>query len=224
MVRTTRSTPKRSYKKKAVVTTVSRGIGRPRRLKMYNPSPVFTESFVSTNVLTTNTGFLLAQKISDIPQIAQYSNLYTKYRIKSIRYILLPTFQGGSDENNASYNNGAGQPYNASSRIVYSIQDSPNQVAPATEAIALEDNGCRIRMMTNKLSVTTRPVPQVLDTQGNYITMKGKYLNFDQGLGLPAPLHYGVCGYITQAIGGAPPLRQTINVYVKITFQVSDPR
>lgn len=219
-----KSSIKKTRKRITIIKSVPRGIGRARRAKMYNPSPVFTESFVSSSVLTMNSGFVLAQKISDIPQLAQYSALYTKYRIRSIRYLLLPTFQGGSDENQASFNNGSSQPYNGSSRIVYSIQDSPNQTAPASEAIALEDNGCKIRMMTNKLTISTRPSPQILDTQGNYITLKGKYLNFDQGSGLPNPLHYGVCGYISQAFGGAAPLRQTINVYVKMTFQVSDPR
>lgn len=197
----------------------------------FNPSPVFTESFQLTRngnpvFLQVNSGFLLTVSIDQCPQIAQYQTLYTKYKILSAKWMLLPRFSAGSSDQNAvNYNNGAGQPWVTDARIVYSIQDSPNQVAPANELQVLEDNGCRIRMVKNKLAIRHKPVPQLLLANGIYETEKvNPFINFDVLAPNLPPQHYGVTGFITQTFGGASVTQQGYDVFCKLTFQLKDPR
>lgn len=193
--------------------------------RSFNPSPIFTESYVQTTNLTVNNGFLLTTDIGKIAQIGQYSALYTKYKILSAKFMLMPYFQAGSSDQNAtSYNNSQGQPFTADARIVYAIQDSPNQVAPASENAVLQDNGCRIRMLKNKLAIRCKPVPQLQLANGIFETERtSPYINFDTTAGVPPP-HYGVVGWISQPFNGAPPMPQQVVVYVKLTFQLKDPR
>lgn len=195
--------------------------------RAFNPSPIFTESYVERTNLSVNAGFLLTTKITNIAQVAQYSSLYTKYKILSAKFMLMPYFQAGSsDENAATYNNSQGQGAAADSRIVYAIQDSPNQAVPASESAVLEDNGCRIRFLKNKLVIRCKPVPQLEASAGVFETQKtNPFINFDTGGGAVAPAHYGVVGWISQPLtGAAHVIPNQVLVYVKLTFQLKDPR
>lgn len=206
----------------------ARRVGMKRQIvrRAFNPSPVFTESYVDSAHLTVNNGFLLTTDIGKIPQIAQYSALYTKYKILSAKWMLMPYYSGGSaDQNAVSYNNSQGQPFSADARVVYAIQDSPNQVAPASENIVLEDNGCRIRMVKNKLAIRCRPVPDLQLQNGIFETQRtSPFINFDTTGGSPPPRHYGVVGWISQPTSGSHVMAQQYVVYCKITFQLKDPR
>ena len=207
--------------------TVPRGMKRQIVRRAFNPSPIFTESYVERVNLSVNAGFLLTTKITNINQIAQYSSLYTKYKILSAKFMLMPYFQAGSNDQNATtYNNSQGQGGAADSRIVYAIQDSPNQAVPASEAVVLEDNGCRIRFLKNKLVIRCRPVPQLEATPGVYETQKtNPFINFDIGAGAVTPAHYGVVGWISQPlVNAAHAIPNQVMVYVKLTFQLKDPR
>lgn len=219
-----------AYKKRAGPIAVRRYKPSIMR-RAFNPSPVFTETFQYTRsgspvFLPVNAGFLLAVSIDQCPQIAQYQNLYTKYKILSAKWMLLPQFSAGSaDQNAVAYNNGAGQPWSADARVVYSIQDSPNQVAPTSETQVLEDNGCRIRMVKNKLAIRHKPVPQLQLANGIFETeIKSPFINFDVLAPNLPPLHYGITGWITQTVNGGMPTGQGYNVYCKLTFQLKDPR
>lgn len=226
-----RRTGKRKYRGRR---RAKLGIYRGRRLLRLNPSPIFTETYKLTTDLLPNAGFLLSPRISEITQISQYSNLYQKYRILRAKFLIIPNFAGGSDANVAIFNTVSGNfptlpgvSSAGSSRIVFVIDNSPNQAAPVSEDATLQENGCKIRMLTNMVRMSCRPVPDIKDANNNEITLKGKYLNFsDSG---PEIAHYGIRGWInhpyslgTGSFNIPDPMRYS--VYVKLTFQVAEPR
>lgn len=200
---------------------------RVARSRMFNPQPIFTESFIlpapgGQYTLAPNAGGVLSVNIDDIPQVAQYNTLYQKYRILKVKFICIPTHNSASADVNAQLP--AGGMLNAGlSRVVFAVNDSPNLVAPANEATVLEDNGCKIVCGSPKLTMSCRPVPDTQDSLNNRFTMKNKFLNFS-AVG-PNIAHYGITWWHSQPVlpGGAgygvPYL-----VYCKLTFQLSDPR
>lgn len=202
-----------------------RRIRKMRSAKRFNPSPIFTESYVDTHHLSVNSGFLLTTNIGKLSQVSQYSQLYTKYKILRAKWMLLPYYSAGSSDQNAnSFNNGAGQPFTADARVVYSIQDSPAQITPLNENQVLQDNGCKVKMVKNKLVISAKVVPDLQLANGIYETQRSSpFINFDTTGGAP-PAHYGVVGWITQPVSGAPPMAQQYVVYCKLTFQLKDPR
>jgi len=210
------------------------GMYRGRRLMRFSPAPVFTETYRLPDDLSPNAGFLLAPRISQIAQIAQYSALYQKYRIIKAKFLLIPNFSGGTDQNVSIYNTVSGNfptipgvSSAGSARIVYVIDNSPNQAAPVSEDATLQENGCKIRMATNMVRMACKPVPDIKDANNNEITLKGKYLNFsDSG---PEIAHYGIRGWINHpySLGtGSFNIADSLKfaVYVKLTFQVAEPR
>lgn len=214
-----------AYKKRAAPgRMISRGIAR----RVFNPSPIFTESYVLPREqnLQVNNGFLLTTRIDLISQYAQYKLLYTKYKILSCKWMLMPYYSAGSaDQNATAYNNSQGQPISADARVVYAINDSPNQAVPASEAVVLQDNGCRIRMVKNKLAIRAKPVPDLQLANGVYETQRtSPFLNFDTAASVPPPVHYGVSGFLSQPTSGSHIMAQQYVVYVKVTFQLKDPR
>jgi len=195
---------------------------------LYNPQPVFTETFKATT-LSANAGFNLSSVISQVPQLSQYSNLYQKYRILKAMWLIFPTWSGGEQQNVAIFNSASGPTvppglYNVgTSRVAFVINDSPDQVLPVSEAAVLQDNGCKIKFLDKKLTIMNRPVPDVKDSNGVQMTFKGKYINFASS-GNPDVTHYGVDGWITQPVSGATGPAQQYEVYCKLTFQLADPR
>jgi len=157
--------------------------------------------------------------MTGIPQVAQYSNLYQKYRILKAQVLLLPSYVA-HDENVAITNAAAGQPWTGLGRFTYAVNDSPNLAAPANEAVVLEDNGCKILPFKPKLTLSCRPVPDLLDANGVRMTLGRKFINFNAG---PDATHYGITWWYTQYGGGAP-TTNPVQVIVKLTFQLSDPR
>jgi len=205
---------------------------RVNRARMFNPQPVFTETFrIFTDDplappyrLASNSGGVMSVRISDMPQIAQYNALYQKYRILKAKFICLPQFvTESSDVNAASYNGSQGLGNWGMARIVTAINDSPQQLIPLSENDVLEDNGCRISTGKPKLTFTCRPVPDTLDANGNRFTMKNKFLNFNGTAG-PDITHYGIRWWYTLPNPGGNIQDVPYFVYVKLTFQLSDPR
>lgn len=217
--------PRGGYKKKSYAP--ARGIGAMRRSMMYNPQPVFTETYKSATLTLGNPtpiagiGFLLSATMDGITQLAQYSNLYTKYKILSAKFILLPNFTV-SDQNAALYNLSQGTMSTAQMRIIYSYNDSPGATGPVSEQEALEENGCKIKLLTNKLSIPCRPTPNTIDANGVQLTERGKFINFTSSG--PNIIHYGVNGWLKQLYNNQPQFLNDVDVYVKLTFQLSDPR
>ena len=205
--------------------------GNWRRRGMFNPQPVFTETFkipgndpLAPNYqLNSNTGGVLSVKISNMPQVNQYSTLYQKYRILKAKFICLPQFVSeSSDVNAAGYNGSLGLGNWGMARIVTAVNDSPDPTNPLNEDDVLEDNGCVIHTGKPKLTLSCRPVPDTLDALGNRITTKGKFINF-QSTG-PDISHYGIRWWYTLPNPGGNIQNIPYFVYVKLTFQLSDPR
>ena len=214
----------------ALVRANSR-VSRPR---MFNPQPVFTETFDAGSVgmlyspptATTTYAGLLAMTISSVPQIAQYRNLYQKYRILKAVWLFVPRW-GGSDVNVAQSGIPSNTTYWSQTRIVYAINDSPAQTVPANEAAVLQDNGCKIRTMSSMLKIAHRPVPDLKDSNGAQLSLKQKYINFATGA-QPDVNHYGISYFLTcpdyTVTGGTTVVPPRWDVFCKLTFQLSDPR
>jgi len=225
--------PARRYRKKSGRPIRRRRVNRRanRARGMFNPQPVFTETFripgndplAPAYRLASNTGGVMSVKISDMPQLAQYSALYQKYKILKAVFICLPQFNTeSSDINAAGYNASLGLGNWGMARIVTAINDSPDAALPASENDVLEDNGCRITSGKPKLVFSCRPVPDTLDANGNRMTFRGKYLNFNStGTDIT---HYGIRWWYTLPNPGGNIQEVPYFVYCKLTFQLSDPR
>lgn len=218
--------PRGGYKKKAYAPP--RGIGSIRRRMMFNPQPVFTETYKATTLTfgspspIAGTGFLLTANMDGLSQLTQYSNLYTKYKILSAKFILLPNFAGGTDQNAALYNLSQGTMSVSSMRIIYAYENSPAATGPVSEQDALEENGCKIKILKDKLSIPCVPTPNTKDANGVEMTLKNNYINF--ATSGPNITHYGVKGWLKQLFNNQPQFLNDVDVYVKLTFQLSDPR
>lgn len=204
-----------------------KGLGRGRRRAMFNPQPHFTETFKYTD-LSANSGFLLTANMDNIPQLAQYSGLYQQYRIMRVKFLLLPTWTGGEQQNQAIFNSSSGPTVPpgltsvGTSRIVSVIDSSPDQSVPISENAVLQENGCRIRFLDKMVTITCAPVPDLKDANGNQLTIRGKYQNFTS----PNVAHYGVRGWITQpvSVGATGATHISYAVYAKLTFGLREPR
>lgn len=194
-----------------------------RRARIMNPQPIFTETYTGPTI-APNTGGVFKFNIGDLPQISQYNNLYQKYRILRAQVILVPQY-AQQDQNQGSYNAGNNVYAHGMSRIVYAINDSPGLAVPGSEASVLQDNGCKIRAVKTMVKMGCRPVPLYEDANGILLTLKKKWLNFQIP---PAPAnatHFGITYWYTQPFLGATPLlNNDLISYVKLTFQLADPR
>ncbi len=201
-------------------------ISRPLRV---NPQPIFTESYLRLAdgsalpyTLAPNAGGVLTVNMDNLPQLAQYSALYQKYRILKAKFICIPTWNTASADANSEIPGVGVQNQVGLSRVVYAVNDSPNLVIPVNETEVLTDNGCKIACGSPKLVMSCRPTPQTEDSVGNRFTMRGRYLNFESAGNAP---HFGITWFHTQPVFpvgagfGTPYL-----VYVKLTFQLADPR
>lgn len=212
-----------------------RRVAKPLRalaMSKFNPQPVFTETFrlldevdplVPAYQLSSNTGGVLSVRISQMPQISQYRNLYTKYRILKAQFICLPQFNTESaDINAAAFNVSSTLSAWGMARIVTSISTSPQPSAPTNEDEALEDNGCKIYSGRPKIVLSCRPTPDTEDALGNQMSLKGKYLNFEASA--KDIDHNGIKWWYTLPNLGASTTDVPYFVYCKLTFQLSDPR
>jgi len=189
-----------------------------RRMGMFNPQPVFTETYALTSLLPS-AGGLLTFSMDQVPQLTQYSTLYQKYRILKARVSLYPEFTS-FDQNQAENNVALSRSQFGLSRIAWAVDDSPNLTAPTSELDVLKNNGCKIRPLTDRgVQLHCRPVPNLGDGQLP-ITYKQKYINF----GSPNVAHTGIAYWISQLMTGTPGTQNVTIVYVKLTFQLSDPR
>lgn len=216
---------------------VMRAVGRMRRKGAYirrsalgNPMPTFVETFKQDQAIAGNLGGVFSVRITDIPQIAQYAQLYKQYRINWVKVMLIPDWNSAqADHNAAAYNASLPIQNFGMARIAFAINNSPQLVAPVNEAIVLQDNGCKIKVIGQKWSTSFKPVPDVGVTSGttaNPIWTRQKFrqwFNFDTTLTGNNPLHYGVSYFITQLVANTT-AAPTYNVYYKVSFSLRDPQ
>ncbi|AXH74922.1 MAG: hypothetical protein [Cressdnaviricota sp.] len=209
-----------------------------RSLRSMNPRPIFTETYELTGQgagqpgfqVFPNTGNVFRFNMDHLPQLGQYTALYQKYRILKASIHILPEYTG-AEQNRAEANQALTQSNFGQSRMALVVNNSPNVVVPVNELAVLQDNGSFIRSLTPRgIKVSCRPVPNVsIDSLtpgvGNQpITLGRKFLNLQAVNGNID--HYGISWWLTQFVspGGAPATKNLGIVYVKLTFQLADPR
>lgn len=237
----------RARRRMGMMARKRRGIRRA--VGLGNPTPTFVETFSGkvytrddpvegTSVINVPTGgglgFAAKVKITDVPQHTQYETLYKQYRINWVKLYLLPAFNGAAaDVNAAAYNYTLPVSEQGMSRIVYSIQDSPNETFPATEQEVLLDNGCKIKAMGKKFTASFKPVPDIAQTNvnGTSIWTRQKFrqwINFDENTPRQDPLHGALTAFINtpgiaQAATGPAAVARWY-VYYKVSFSLRDPK
>lgn len=201
------------------------------RRGIFNPQPTFTETFAlaadNFNVTAgSGTGAVFKVAFNNIPQWPQYMNLYNQYKINWVKVIVLPSYDTKSSDINSS-TTAVGQAGLA--RIVYSIQDSPNEVAPASEAEVLSDNGCKVRTFGSKWSCSFRPVPDIAVSTATGVIptkiRKSQWFSFDDTTLTNNPKHGAVTAFVSVP-GSAGTEHKTIQytVYYKVNFSLRDPK
>lgn len=222
------------------------GRGANVRRRATYTSQVFTETFIPPSTMCpgvdadgqitlTNPNSQQAGKfqvsIGAVPQLTQYANLYTQYKILKAQFILMPSWSG-EELNNAVTNAATGRAASESARFTYAINDdAADTLPPGTEAQVLQDNGAKIKMLTKPIKITCRPKP-VLSMTNPYSTavipVQQKYapwLAFDgDGKNIN---HVGIDWVATKntAFPGPDPAFVNIaQVYCKLTFVLRDPR
>lgn len=196
-----------------------------RRRLLTNPTPTFVET-ANLGVTFANVGGVFSVSVNDIAQVAQYSALYKQYRINWAQIMLIPDYNTGAADNNAAQYNATIPTGNVGmARIAWAVNDSPQLVAPATEAALLEDNGAKIRPLQTMWKQSFKPVPDVAVTSGGnqLVWTKQKYRQWFN-FGAQAnqnPLFYGISYFITQPVAGLAP---QYHVYCKINFSLRDPQ
>lgn len=176
--------------------------------------------------LNPNQGGLLQVTMDELPQLTQYSGLYTKYRILKCQYIFIPDFNTeAADVNSANYNASLTPAVvNVGlSRFVFAIDNTPDISPPVSEDQVLDHNGAKIIAGKTLIKMAHRPVPNTLDTNGVSMTFTRNYITFTSSGNVK---HNGISWWHTQ-----PPLSNAptgvgvpYSVYVKLTFQLADPR
>lgn len=171
-------------------------------------------------VLSTNTGYTLAINANECPQFKTYSELYRRFRIKKVTYMLVPQY------NVSQAGVGSGQ----LPRVTYAIQDTNSSSgAPASEADVLVDNGCKIVAASSRvIYINTYPKPD-LATDGVALQTPVFQFNAQPWLNTTNPENNAQCtGENVQYFGvnlwcaGATGI-QAYAVFVKATFEFADP-
>jgi len=203
-------------------------IARP--IRRYNPRPVFTETCRLTVINTSpavnyqmnsNSEGQLRVNMDMLPQLAQYSALYQKYRILKVQYLCLATWNTQSSDINAAQSNLSTAVTYGMGRIAYVVQSSPGVASPGSEQAVLTCNGAKVIAAGPKFTITHKPVPDLLDSSGSQITMKSPFINF---VTTGFNVQHGAVNWSYILPSSNPALDPLYAVYAKITFQLSDPR
>jgi len=224
---------RRVKKARRLVPVMRRG----RVLAFKQAQPIFTEMYELTGSgpgqpgfqVYPNTGNVFRFNMDHIPQLSQYTALYQKYRILKAAILVLPEYTG-AEQNQAEENSSNSRSSFGQSRMALAINNSPAVPVPATELDVLKDNGAKVKSLTPRgIRVSCRPVPNLnigsnqAGVGAQSITLRKKYLNLNAVNGNID--HYGISWWLTQI--GPVPASATKNigiVYVKLTFQLADPR
>lgn len=204
---------------------------RPTRLprmgkQMYNPLPTFVETFQPLDSqgrpvpIAANAGGTLAVRITDIPQVAQYANLYNMYKVNWVKVIL--TARSNSIDQSAWLATGRG---NQTPIMYYATQDTPFAPNPATVQDVLKMNGARIKPLITYWSKSFKPTAAVQETTAGGVVNKREvkqYYTFDTVTTGNNPLFQGIAYFIACAIQGSDtPL---FDVTYKVCFTLRDPK
>lgn len=205
-----------------------RRVLRPTRLprmgkQQYNPLPTFVETFQIRNAtsVNANAGGNFQCRITDIPQVAQYANLYNMYKVNWIKVILTPRYN--SVDASAWLSTGRGNQL----PIMYSaIQDTPFAPNPATVADVLQMNGARIKPIVTTWSKSFKPTAAVQESTGAGTTVNKRevkqWYSFDMVTTGNNPIFQGISYFIACAVQGSD--TPAFDVHYKVSFSLRDPK
>lgn len=190
------------------------------RPRVMSRLPTFTETIVRPARISANAGNVFSVSMDEIPQLAQYTNLYRQYKINWAKISILPDYN--------SFDGAQTLTAGAMPRIAWAINDTPLVSAPVSETDLLQDNGAKVRPLSNQWAASFKPVPNLAMPVAGAVQLipvkpaRSMFLSFAPG-GTPNPQHFGISYWITQALaGGAPPSSYTL--IVKINFSLRDPQ
>lgn len=194
----------------------------------------FTETFYAGEWFAnaSGKGALIQCKMDDLDEVNQQSALQTQYCIKKMKVIIVPKYTS-FDRNSATQNNllTPALPQYGSTRIVTSVQDSGNAVAPTSEIEALDDNGSKIRMLGDRpmyLGCYPKPLLKQASPNGDTSLLIATNQKAQQWIGFDgggsAVVHNGIATWTTLNVGGYADDLPVGDFQIKITFSVRDPR
>lgn len=194
------------------------------RMYRYLRPVTFTETY-KLGELQNNTGSgvvtgIWKVRMLDLPQIAQYQDLYNQYCIKRAVLHIVPSYDN-YDGNNL--NTAPTIPMTAP-RLVFAVNDSAQQPTPLTESDVLTDNGCKIKSLARPVKIAFKPVAEVAVgmSTGGFVS-ESKRLRW-LSTQSPEVLHAGVSYAITQFVNSVAVATPIASVFVKLTFGLRDPK
>lgn len=218
-----------AWAKRGLKKTGRRKAGRgARRGKRSNRGSIhyFTEMFSLGPLPVSSSGgsgYDVGVKMTDLPQITEYTALFTQYKILSSKLVIIPRYTATDSVLAAS---STASFYNP--RIVYAVQDSSDYNPPTTEADVFACNGAKVRTLNRPITINYRPVPRLEQTDGTSgapvgVGAKSQWINFD-GHGADI-LHYGVNMWVTVPNNLPTPITLSAgDMYAYIRFAVRDAR
>lgn len=216
--------------KKSKAPRRRKGMGLRRRKPFRRQRPVihhYNECF-SLGPLYVNapsgTGSEIGIKMTDLPQLSAYEELYTQYKINGVKLVFVPRITS-TDGSTLQNNVVSGI---ANSRFVYAIQDSPEFSVPTSEMSVFAMNGVKVRSLSRPLTIKYKPVPRLDQLDGTTtnpigVGAKSQWICFDShGDDL---LHYGVSYWLTVPTNSVSSYPLAVaDVYAYISFACRDPR
>lgn len=200
----------------------------PRRNLRPYQTQVFSEA-VSLGVLpadinATGNGSVISFKISDIPQWAFYTQLYSQYKFLGVKLTLLPRLAGNDA---TTIGEGTTEKW-YKSRLVYAIQDQPEISTPGSEQAVLQMNGCKIRSGNSTVQVYLKPkailgqTDLIAGTNVATSLRSNPFISFDNhGEDV---IHAGLAYWVTQPGISVSTSVAMYDIYAKYHFVCRDPR
>lgn len=187
-----------------------------RSLGSYQPS--FSETF-SAGTIQAGAGNIFSVRFNQIPEFQNYVNLYNSYQIRSVQVLLLPT----QVVNTQSVAVPIDPP-----RIAFAVQSTSQIATPAAELDVLNDNGCKIRLLTKPLKIRASMRPQLSEADNTTTGLvpvtetnkRAKWLSTsERGVAVE---HSGITYWLTQNYTTAQ--ISQVNVFFKVYFAMRDPK
>jgi len=208
--RLARKRPMRGTRRYRKYATLRRGI------TAYQPT--FTETF-SAGTIQAGAGNIFSVRFNQIPEFQNYVNLYNTYQIRSVQVLLLPT----QVVNTQSVAVPIDPP-----RIAFAVQSTSQIATPAAELDVLNDNGCKIRLLTKPLKIRASMRPQLSEADNTTTGLvpvtesnkRSKWLSTsERGVAVE---HSGITYWLTQNYTTAQVSQ--VNVFFKVFFAMRDPK
>lgn len=201
---------------------------------MATRNPTFTETLAASPVLS-NTGGQFNVTFKSVPQWQSYATLYKQFCIRRLQVILVPRFSAADQNNSIGFSGAGGY---TTSRFVYSVDTTPDQVSPATELAVLENNGAKIRTGSRMIKISCVPKPSTIiqaNTGAVGLSQAAMRIRGPMWFNLPNNdddvstgenvLHGTIRYWCSQALASPASTDPQViyDTYYKVTFSLRDP-